>query len=250
MNKLCFKSLLFLTLSLKCFSQVSISPDNMIGVNTIASAGSKTSKSVLGLKIREYAPGGVVSSDNPNVEGSPYLFKNWFNKSTIWLDDNIVKLDFVNYNIENESFEIKMDMVDDSILIVKPSVKVNKVKINNNVFKPYLDNELQRTSFFEVLWESGNHAFLTKYKLKVIDGPIDPLTKAYIKPKKYSYNKFYFFLENEIMNPIKLKKSEILKLINPTYVNDVKSFVKKQKLKYNRTSDINKILTYYYSIKS
>lgn len=234
---------LFFTLALGCFSQTNFTT-NAIAANSIAA-----SSFFSGFKVNDY--GHANSRNGENIEGSPYLFKNWNNLSKIWYGDTVLKLDSVNYNIENERFEIKLNK--DSIFIISPDNNLKKVEINFVVFKPYNNQELNTNSFYQVLWDGDNYSLLSKYKLKIKGGGVDPLTKNYVTPKEYTFEKDYFLLEHneqEQMVPIKLKKSDILNLIEDSYVDQVKSFAKKRKLKYKEISDVEKILTYYYSIKS
>ncbi|ULC60263.1 hypothetical protein MBM09_04555 [Flaviramulus sp. BrNp1-15] len=239
---------LFFAMTLGCFAQ-SKSTNVIPGITNIT-IGSTESKSLFGLNIIEYGRGGTNSKNSGDVEGSTYLFKGWYNKSTIWLNDKIFNINSINYNLENEKFEIKLN--NDSILIVNPAINIKKVKINNIIFKPFYNEDLQKDSFFEVLWSSDDYSLLSNYKLKIQAGDIDPLTKTYINQKKYTQKKYYFLKKNneEKMVAIKLKKSEVLKLIDTYNVDKVKSFVKKRRLKYNRISDVKDMLTYYNSIKN
>lgn len=246
---------LFFTLSCVCVAQTNNNTTGGSYANPLTGAantsfGSNDSKSLFGLNIIEYGRGSANSENSVNIEGSKYLFKNWNNRSRIWYNDKILNLDLINYNLLNERFEIKLN--NDSIYILNPATSIKKVEINNRVLLPYYNKELQKDSFFEVLWHSDDYSLLSKYKLKIQDGDIDPLTKTYINPKKYVHKKYYFILKNnkEQMVPIKLKKSEILKLIDTSNIDDVKSFVKKRRLKYNNASDVKDILNYYNSIKN
>lgn len=233
----------FFIITLVSFSQTNLNTTGLTG------NPSQAISLFSGLKVNDY--GHNRSENDSNVEGSPYLFKNWNNKSKIWYDDKVFNLDSINYDLENERFEIKLNK--DSIYIISPNTNIKKVEINNLLFKPYYNNKLQRNSFYEVLWENDNYSFLSNYKLKIKGGGIDPLTKTYISPKEYVSEKDYFILkheEEEQMVAIKLKKSDILKLVDVSYIDMIEDFVKKQRLKYNQISDINRILNYYYSIKS
>ncbi len=238
----------FFILTLVSFSQTNL--------NTTGLAGnpSKAISLFSGLKVNDY--GHNRSENNSNVEGSPYLFKNWNNKSKIWYDDKVFNLDSINYDLENERFDIKLNK--DSIYIISPDDRnIKKVEVDNvlykSVFKPYYNKTIHRNSFYEVLTENDTYSLLSNYKLKIKGGSIDPLTKTYITPKEYFSEKDYFILkhkEESEMVPIKLKKSEILKLIDVPYVDEIKDFIKKQRLKYDQISDVSRILNYYYSIKS
>lgn len=234
---------LFFAMTLSCFAQTGLPGTSRLTI------GSKESNSLFGLNIIEY--GREKSISNKNIEGSVYLFKSWNNLAKIWLNDKIFNIDLINYNLQNERFEIKLN--NDSILIVNPmATKVEKVIVNNSVFKSYYNKELFRDTFFEVIWFSDEYSLLSNYKLKITPGDINPLTKTYINPKKYIHNRSFYIKKSndEQMTPIKLKKSEILKLIDDLYVNEVKRFVKKRRLKYNKVSDVKDVLAYYNSIKN
>ncbi len=214
------------------------------------SFGANYSKSLFGLNINEYGRGGT-GSDNSNIEGSVYLFKGWNNLSVIWYNDKIMNVDLVNYNLLHERFEFKLN--NDSIIIVNPAkTKLKKVSINNIVLKPYYNKELFRDSYFEVLWYSDEFSLLSNYKLKITPGAINPLTKTYVNGKKYVHNRCYYVKKNNEtdMTSIKLRKSEILKLIDVSNVDQVKKFVKKSRLKYSKLSDVKDMLIYYNSIKT
>ncbi|KJD37128.1 hypothetical protein PW52_01340 [Tamlana sedimentorum] len=187
-----------------------------------------------------------------NIEGSPYLFSQWNKKAKIWFGEKTFVIDAVNYNIKDERFEVKFD--DDSIFVLSPeSNKLKQIAIDLLVFKPFHSNELDTDDFYQVLLEDENKfALLSKYKLKITSGSMDPLTKQYLTPKQYSSEKEFYLrtVADEKMEPIKLKKSGVLKLIQSSYTSQVKTFAKKEKLKYNEISDVKKILSYYFSIKS
>src|SRR5690606_8661175 len=119
--------------------------------------------------------------------------------SKIWYDDKVFNLDSINYDLENERFEIKLSK--DSIYIISSDANIKKVEIDNFlskiIFKPYYNNKLQRNSFYEVLSENDDYSLLSHYKLKIKGGSIDPLTKAYISPKEYVSEKDYFILKHK-----------------------------------------------------
>ena len=241
-------SFLIFIFTFNSFAQNGLSSNNMTGVNNIA-VGSKIAQSQLGVTIKEFGRGEVNSVNSSNIEGSPYLFKNWTNLATVWFKDKVFQLESVNFNLQYEKFEIKIS--NDSIFIIN-SPNVKKVRINNILFKQIVNPENQKRSFFEEIWASDKFDLLSKYELKISQGAIDPLTKAYIKPKEYFSKKTYYLLNNvdETLTPFKLKKREVLKLIDASYLEDVKNFVKDRKLKYSKMPDVKIILTYYNSIKN
>lgn len=235
--------ILFFALTINGIAQTNLS------TNSLGGSSGESASLFSGLKAVDYGRNDFGSKGN--IEGTTYLFKNWNNSSSIWQGDKIFNLDSLNYNLQTESFEFKLNK--DSVFIIGPDKNINKVVINNHVFKTYQENDSNQNAFYEVIWENNDMSLLVEYNLIIKDGSIDPLTKNYITPKQYDSEEAYFIFnpnEEEKIHAIKLKKSDVLKLIDESYVNEIKAFAKKRKLKYKEISDIKEILTYYYSIKS
>ncbi|KJD31976.1 hypothetical protein PK35_12580 [Tamlana nanhaiensis] len=234
---------LFFIGSLNCLSQTNL------GTSGLGGNSKETTSLFSGMKAQTYHTN--FKDKDKNIEGSPYLFSQWNKKATIWFGDRTFVIDGVNYNLEDERFEVKLN--NDSIFVLSPeNNELKQISIDLLVFKPFHSSELNSDVFYEVLLDESNFELLSMYKLKITPGSVDPLTKEYLTPKQYSSEKEFYLrtVSDEKIKPIKLKKSGVLKLIKSDYTSQVKSFAKKQHLKYNKIADVQKILSYYFSIKS
>lgn len=189
---------------------------------------------------------GMLSTNNieVKVEGSPYLYKSWNNSGRIYFSDKVYVLKSFNYNIYSERFEIKLSK--DSVFIINHG-NVNKVLINNKVFRRYLDPEFQRNSYFEEIVDFNEYKLLRKHGVIIKEGTLNPLTKQKIGPDRL-IRKDHFYLkhnDNDELEKIKLNKHIFLNLINKSNVSNIKTFVKRYKLSYRKIDDIQKIFNYY-----
>ncbi|MCB4807776.1 hypothetical protein LG651_05895 [Tamlana sp. 62-3] len=230
--------------TLNCLAQTNL------GTNGLGGNSRESSSLFSGMKATTYHTN-FNDRDGNNIEGTPYLFSQWNKQAKIWFGEKTFVIDAVNYNIKDERFEVKFD--DDSIFVLSPEInKLKQIAIDLLVFKPFHSNELNTDDFYQVLLDENSFSLLSKYKIKITPGSMDPLTKQYLTPKQYASEKEFYLrtVADEKIKPIKLKKSGVLKLIQSNYTSQVKSFAKKEKLKYNEISDVKKIFSYYFSIKS
>jgi len=181
------------------------------------------------------------------IKGSPYLFEKWNTDSKIFTKERTYNIKYFNYNIVKEQFEAKFS--EDSVLIISTG-GIKKIKINNVVMKPYYDIEANKFTFFEEIGNINGKMVVKKYKIKVVEGNFNPMTQKKITPDRYVNSEQLFIVENDKkpLKRLKLKKSSILNLMDSEHKQQIVDFVRKNKLKYNKVSDIYKIVKYYNSM--
>lgn len=184
------------------------------------------------------------SKHQPDIDGSPYLFKSWNNRSKIIYENKEFVINIFNYNIYSERFESKLS--EDSIFIINPR-NVKNILINDKLFGRYLDPEFQRNSYFEEIIKIDDFMLLKKYVVKIKKGSINPLTKEKLTNDALVMDEIYYLcdIKDMTLNKIKLKKSTFSQLFKKDYIEDINSFVKINKLKYNDVEDIKKTVQYY-----
>tara|TARA_R110000868_G_scaffold21640_12_gene89892 strand:- start:40549 stop:41205 length:657 start_codon:yes stop_codon:yes gene_type:complete len=182
-----------------------------------------------------------------SVEGSPYLYKNWYNEAEVYHNHKVYKFNSFNYNVYAERFEAKVS--EDSIFIINPRY-IDKIVIKDRPFKRYLDPEFQRNSYFEEIAKTDDFEIVRKYFTKIREADINPLTKVQEGSSKLIQHEMYYLIyrENQDLKRFKLKKSSVLKLIDKNYYNDIKSFKNRNRLKYNNIEDVAKIIQYYNTV--
>lgn len=217
-----------------------------LGLQTTAVVGVQSP----GSAIKDYVYGMWGQSKNVNneVKGSIYFIENWKAKGNIYsVDKKKYKISNLNINLKDNRIEAKFDdHSKDSIFVFKNST-IEKVTINNKVFtKKRLTLKNKTDDFFVEKLKSTKKTGI--YKLHYVffkEGEFDRLSQKktgkdrYIKAERYFIKK-----ENEKLKPIKLKKSDILKVFAEKK-KEIKDYIKKNKLKVKEEQDFIKLLHYY-----
>lgn len=186
----------------------------------------------------------VNKSNQKKIDGTPYLFKNWFQKGKIYFEDRTYIIDALNYNVQAERFEAKIS--DDSVFALNHG-NFYKVEINGKSFSRHLDPDFQRNTYFEDIIHFKSKQLLKKYAVKIKEGQVNPMTMQKIQPDKYIKNEQFYILKDssDELKKVKLKKSTILSLIDESNKPIIKEYVKENRLSYKRVEDVFKILNYY-----
>jgi hypothetical protein len=198
---------------------------------------------IVGLTSMEYRNVSKTKA-NSAVTGSPYLFENWNNLTKVFFRDKIYSLKSCNYNIYEDHFEAKLTQ--DSVFVFN-SWNIKKIIVNNHVFSLYPDFESQKDSYFEELIDFDNHRILSKHKIKVMSGSINPLTKEKLIDDEFIKKEDYYLydLNDNTLTQINLNKSSVQSLFSKDKLDHINKFVKDYHLKYNKVNDVVKMLQYY-----
>lgn len=179
------------------------------------------------------------------VKGSPYLFDDW-NTTAI-----IISKDKKKYKLPGINYDAKLDQIvakisSDSLFSFNPQ-GIEQVLINKRSFKRYLDPELGRNCFYEVI-ASGDDFELLKRNTKAIkEGVFNPLTQTKQTPDTYILSKKYFVRRNDLLEELPLKKNKVMKVFADKS-DRVKQYVREHKLSLTDDADLQKIFIYYDSI--
>ncbi|MDE3741604.1 hypothetical protein [Maribacter polysaccharolyticus] len=184
---------------------------------------------------------------NKTVDGSPYIYQTWENDSKVYFEDKVYTFKRFNYNAYAERFEAKIS--EDSVYIINPR-GVDKVIIRDKVYRRYLDTEYMRNSYFEEILVANDFLFLRKHFIVMREPNINPLTKVPEGLPKLLHQEDYYVKKgaNELLEKLKFRKKDVLKLISENSLKEVETYVKKHKLKYNNLHDVVSILKYYLAI--
>ncbi|WP_435263748.1 hypothetical protein [Tenacibaculum sp. nBUS_03] len=173
------------------------------------------------------------NSFNENMKGSIYLFKSWKNLSTLTSFSNKkLKIDNLNYDIENKQFVAKIS--NDSIYIFN---NLKTVKTPLSSFKN-IDG-----TFYELLVD-GKVQLLKEYTGKYKKAVINKMTNQVVKKPQYVKTEILYLRQNKKIKKIKLKRSSIQK-ITSSKKEDIKKYIKSNKLSYKKENDVIKILNYF-----
>ncbi|CAL2086657.1 conserved exported protein of unknown function [Tenacibaculum sp. 190524A02b] len=174
-----------------------------------------------------------------NIKGSIYLFKNWYNKSTITSETNKkFTIANLNYNLNDGTFIAKLSK--DSVYVFQ---NIKSVKMNNFLFVKL------ESGFYEQLVNGKKLNLYKKHSGKLKKPIFNKMTNQQIKAAEFVKTEEYFYLyKNDQLKELKLKKASILKLMS-THKNTIKKYTKENRLSFKKESDIVKIFKQYNKLK-
>ena len=176
------------------------------------------------------------------VEGIPYLHEEW--RTGIVTVRGLETEPFkIKYNIAENNFEINNGQ---QTIVVEGST-IEKVKLENpetvlkNGYKTNGKDNLTKDTFFEVLYEGKDIALLKKENVKLIKNVATYGTAT----RKDSYNRYtnYYLSKSGEFDDIKLRQRDILNIF-PDHKDEVKKYIKDNKLSLRRDEDLMKIMKY------
>ena len=188
---------------------------------------------------------GVFYNRVTPTEGTIYLFDNWEQSAVVHriLDDKFL-VKRVNFNLNKMSFDAKITESEDVLSFSFDGI--DKVEINNRVFKNILYNKSNR--IFEIFYSDDNVKFMKGFQIKLIKASKDPMVN---RPNdKYVKSESYYLMNKEVITKIKLKKKVIYKTLdlNKGDISNLESFIKSTSISTKNEQDIIKLLTYLNSI--
>ncbi len=187
----------------------------------------------------------IISNETTNkVKGSTYLFNDWSQVGKVYFNNKIYAVNQLNYNIQLERFEAKISP--DSIFAFDRG-DVRKIEINDKLFTRYLDPAFRRNTYFENIFIFKDKKLLKKYMVELKEGQLNPMTMQKIQEDRFIKKEQFYILEDgeDELSEFKLKKKNILSLIEDVYKPKVKEFAKDNRLNYNNVEDLTKIFNYY-----
>ncbi|MFT6795132.1 MAG: hypothetical protein ACJART_000264 [Maribacter sp.] len=185
------------------------------------------------------------NSGNTKIKGSTYLFPDWKTNSIVNMKDG------KNYKIPGLNYDVKLDKLVskvgiDSLFSFNPAT-IDYANINNRTFKRYLDPELKRNSFYEIIVTNENLKLLKRINVAVKKGHINPMTKTQETPDTYVLKNSYFINKGDVSKKVPSKKREFIEIFGGVSGN-IKEYIKQNKLSIKKELHLKQIFTYYDSL--
>lgn len=206
------------------------SGSDMLGSNQIIAGSSN------GVWIRN-------SSVVNELEGTYYLFENWKNRAIVYdLNNKAYNLPNCNFNIESNSVEAQLDEVKDEIFAFN-SRDIQKVEFGDQLFVKKNSNK-GSNQLLEVIHQGEKMALYKEYETSILKASVNPMTLKKIGKDKIVKNSIYYIEKTNKLEEIKIKKSTVLNLMGDKK-NEIKSYIKENKLSLSEDIDLSKIFQYY-----
>ena len=182
-----------------------------------------------------------------DIEGSPYLNDD-FIKGTIYTISQTKYVDVpLRYNIYSEQVELKSG--DGPVQALAPPEIVEKVEFGDYilVYVPFKVSRNIRRGFFRVI-ESGDKAVLLARAQVLFEDAKEPAAYQDAKPPRFARkpDDYYIRAGKEPAQLISRKKD--LEEVFPDHKKEVRSFIKKNKVKPNKPERMAELVKFYNSL--
>jgi len=185
-------------------------------------------------------------------KGSVYLNENYTKGMIIVNDTSYIKDVKLNFNFYTDKIEVYQN---DTIYNIDPYL-VKWFTLNGSNFGMYTTpgplkkyNEFKDCNLVKLYYKENNTVLLEKYYLKLLKSNYNTAVDAGETSDTYVvYSKLYLVKDNNVYKFSK-RKSSILNIF-ADQKDSLKTFVKDNNLKYNKLSDIIKIIAYYDSLST
>ncbi|MGQ8337904.1 hypothetical protein ACUNWD_15245 [Sunxiuqinia sp. A32] len=180
-----------------------------------------------------------------DIKGSPYLQEDFIEGLIIINDSSLYKGVPMRYNVYNEIIEFEHP--NGTILEIDNPDQFREYIINDQAF---IYHTLAKTNknekgFYEVL-VSGKLTLAKKYNIELKD-PLPPQAYKDAKPAEFSFKpSYYYIIKGNQISEVSNEKN-LLEAISSNQ-NNIKSYIKKNKLKVKKEDDLKNIIEYYNSL--
>jgi len=215
-------------------AQTSDANNSFVGNNAqaLSSAGNSN--------VQQHGTASYFVNPKREVKGSIHLLEKWDNRAVmITLDGSKYRVDNININLKNQSFESKFKK--DSLFTYGFNT-LDRFIINNKVYKNYFYDEDNR--IYEIIHESDEYSILKGYNLELVEGSANPMLNR--KTDKYIKKLYYYVKTDNKISLFKMKKKKVLKLISKdqTTRDAVEAYAKKNNYSFRKDHDVSKIIEY------
>jgi hypothetical protein len=180
----------------------------------------------------------------PGTKGHQYLSTPAYVDGSVTLKGKCFNDIDLNYDIFNQQLLLKYNDETGALVIIEISrAWLTTFRIGNMNFE-YLNLE-NSPRFFQVFGEGKVRILYYWRKNQDVDGTIGTYFLAFSRPVKDSY-----VLMNGILKPYNTKRS-FVRIFNPAQRPEIKSYLRKHKIKVNKASDqtITEMITFIANIK-
>ena len=188
--------------------------------------------------------GSEVTDPYEDIEGNPYYYED-FRKGAVITKDSRKYIGVLRYDLYADEMEFK---IDEGIYWIANPVLIEYLKIEDHVFM-YFDKDIadsKKGYYFEVLVMGDCKLLLRKgVNLKEYEK-----AKPYTDPKPATFvdRKDLFYLQKGIAYPTKITNKKSLEDYLSDKSQEVKKFMKKNKISAGNISELTNLIQYYNSL--
>ena len=183
-----------------------------------------------------------ITLEKKGIEGSVMMFSTkQKNKGKLYSGKKVYILNDLNYNVENDQFQTKLE--NDSIFIYNLD-GLSRVEINEKDFSVVYNPVHGKREIYEVVQAGRKISLLKKYSVKVQQASPNPMVNRR-KTKILKKWKYYTVDYKDNIVEFKGKKKTILEIVKDSESKKaLKEFISNNRLSVKKEEDLVKIFNY------
>lgn len=191
---------------------------------------------------------------NQNIKGSPYLVDN-FEKSTIYVNDEILGNLYARYNAFNQEIEIKKtNLAEEQFKALLKDESVRLVFNDKEIgFMTFVDEKGKVTQDYLVSMLIGpNYNLYQRHKVNFIEGKKAENSMVSDIPSRFTNSTEYYVkdLNSNVVSFVPSKKSKILNLFESNEKIQVATLIKSKRLNLKKEAALIKVIKFANTISS
>lgn len=200
-----------------------------------------------------YAVGSISDKDSKtsliddSIEGSPYM-SNSFAPGQLYYGNELVGNLFYRYNAYNEEVEIKQNNVEgETIRGLGKDKKIRLIALGKSMsFKTFIDKNGNTKNGYLTLMYDGEYKLYKHLKVTFKEAKKAPNSFVQGTPAKFSQFTEYYLesADGKRIDEVELSNKKLIQLVGGDKANELKSFLKKNKLKVNNENDLYKVMEF------
>lgn len=184
-----------------------------------------------------------------DIEGTPYYFDKWQQGkvSSKNSQDKEDQLYLLNFNGYTKSFEVRKDnkfITLDEKFYDKISIETVEQGEKKTLHFKTNAHPIYKNRFMKVVFEGTDFVVMQDFQKRLIEREKKSYDSGTVKIQEFGDNTTYYLVKGKKAKPFKLKKKAILGLLK-SQGGALKDYVKNNKLKLNKESELVQILSYF-----
>jgi len=205
-----------------------------------------------------YAKGSISESEtkttyeNVKIKGSPYL-SNIFQSADLYYGDESQGTTYFRYNAYNEEVEIKQQNLEAEPIRALGKDKKIRLIVNNKPmsFKTFVNKKGKTKNGYLTLLKDGKYKLYHHLGVSFREGKKAENSFVNEQPAKFSqYDEYYVEAESgKKNNQVEFSNNKVLELVAENDKENLKKFLKKNKLKIKTVNDLYQVIDFLNDLK-
>ena len=196
------------------------------------------------MQLSDGAPGYKINEGRiTDVEGTEYLNES-FKKGEIYTSENDRFTGIpMRYNAYRGEIEVKMP--DSTVWSLTRNGSIMQVNLNDMVlvYRNFLSDDGEKSGYLSLIYKGKSLLFRRDYKVFMEGVPSNGIINEI--PSKIVDRPKEFYIQTDAGNPKFFKTSKDLSELRGNQSQEIKLFIKREKINMKKEADLIKLITYY-----